>query len=414
MVDSALQQLDTNRFARLVEASRVLNSTSELNELLSFIINEAAILTLSEAASILLYDSRMRELRFKATSNNPNLSDMPVPLDNSIAGTVFRKNEPLIIQDVASDPRWNPRISKAIDFETRSILGVPMHDVSGRPVGVLEALNRRDGLFNRTDVETLSTLADLAGVAVERARLIEELREAYRQLNELDQLKSNFIALASHELRTPLSIILGYVTFLREEADSPDMAQQLDNVLKAAVRLRSLIQDMLNLQYVDTGDTRLTIKRFDLVQFVRDLVAERDETVEAKQQTVSLQLPDKPLYVEADRNAMEVVLGNLLNNAIKFTPEEGKINIALGPGRNGDEVWIRVRDTGVGIPEDEVQRIFTRFYQIEHHLRRRHEGLGLGLSVAKDLLETQGGRIWVQSEEGKGSDFYVALPLAES
>lgn len=411
MIDSMFQQLSRAKFIRLVEASRVLNSTSELGELLNFIISEAAALTDSEAASILLFDPDKRELRFSATSNQPGdeIADVAVPLDNSVAGTVFQSNQPVIIDEVARDPQWYSHVDQTIGFQTSSILGVPLHDASGQPTGVLEALNKREGSFDAQDVETLSTLADLAGVAVERARLLEELRLAYRQLNELDQLKSNFIAIASHELRTPLSIILGYVSFLREEADNAETAFQLDSVLNAAVRLRGLIQDMLNLQYVETGELQLAREPFDLVEVVQRVVTERDETAEAKRQTITLEVHDEPLRVVGDASAFELVLENLLNNAIKFTPTGGRIEIVLE--QHGDEAWLEVRDTGVGIPQEELQRIFNRFYQVEHHMRRQFEGLGLGLAVARDLTELQKGRIWARSEPGKGSQFFVALPL---
>lgn len=410
-MESGLEQLGSRRFARLVEASRILNSTSELSELLDFIINEAAALTNSEGASLLLLDPNTRELRFRATSNETlgNLENVAVPLDNSVAGTVFRTNEPLIIEEASSHPRWNSEVDRAIGFQTHSILGVPMHDVSSQTVGVLEAVNKRDGAFQPEDVETLTTLADLAGVAVERARLVDELKQAYQQLNELDQLKSEFIALASHELRTPLSIILGYVSFLREETDSPATANQLDRVLKAAVRLRSLIQDMLNLQYVETDKHRLTMETFNFVNVVRDVVEERDETSDVKRLTVSMRLPEERLPIFGDQGAMEVIVSNLLNNAIKFTPEGGEVDVILR--RQGDEAWLEVCDTGIGIPAEQLGRIFTRFFQVEHHLDRSHDGLGLGLAIAKDLLEAQGGRIWAKSQVGKGSQFFVAMPL---
>ncbi|HZD09929.1 MAG TPA: GAF domain-containing protein, partial [Candidatus Binatia bacterium] len=254
MTNAVPKQIDSARFSRLVEASRVLNSTGELQELLTFIIGEAAALTGARAASVLLLDRHTRQLHFRATSDKAHLGilDVPVPLHNSVAGDVFRNDRPLIVKDAGNDPRWNPQADETVGFRTDSILGVPMHDVNRQPTGVLEALNKREGVFDDRDVETLSTLADLAGVAVERARLVSELRQANRQLNELDQLKSKFIAIASHELRTPLSVILAYVSSLRDQADNPRTAAKLDHVLNAAIRLRSLIQDMLNLQYVDT------------------------------------------------------------------------------------------------------------------------------------------------------------------
>jgi signal transduction histidine kinase len=392
----------------MVEVSRELSSTTDLDTLLKLIISEAAALTNAESASILLLDRHTRELRFKATSGvmSPEMADTPVPL-NSIAGAVLQSNEPLIIHDVSRDPRWHSQVDQAINFRTGSILGVPMHD-EARPVGVLESINKQDGSFTDEDVNILGILADLAGVAVERARLIEELRRANQQLAELDRLKSDFIALASHELRTPLSIILGYVSFLRDEA-GPEMAKQLDSVLRAAVRLRSLMQDMFNLKYVDAGEAALNAAHFDMVDLVRDLVAQRDETAFAKQQTVNLQLPAYHLPLTADRGMIEVVITNLVNNAIKFTAEGGRIDVTLEQRNN--EVWLCVSDTGIGIPENQLERIFNRFYQVEPHLRRHHEGMGLGLAIAKELVELHQGRIWAKSRVGEGSHFFVALPL---
>ena len=413
MSNAIPQQLDHTRFTRLVEASRVLNSTGELHELLSFIIGEAAALTGARAASVLLLDPHTRELHFRATSDKAHLGilDVPVPLKNSVAGDIFRNDRPLIVEDAGNDPRWNPMADETVGFRTDSILGVPMHDINGQPTGVLEALNKRDGAFDERDMETLSTLADLAGVAVARARLVAELRQANRQLSELDQLKSKFIAIASHELRTPLSVILAFVSSLREQADNPRTAAKLDHVLDAAVRLRSLIQDMLNLQYVDTGESRLNLEIFDLTQVVASVLEGRRDTAEAKKQQVKVRKPQDPMIVRGDRGAMDVVIGNLLNNAIKFTPEGGKIRVAIE--EHGDEVWLRVRDSGIGIPSEKLDLIFNRFYQVEPHLRRSHEGLGLGLAVARDLLEAQYGRIWARSNPGGGSEFFVALPLIE-
>lgn len=394
-----------------MEISRELNSTIGLNSLLKKIINEAAVLTNAEAASILLLDPYTRELRFKATSGEmpPEMADTPVPLSSSIAGTVLTTNKPLIVNDVSQDPRWNPQVSQTINFPTGSILGVPMHDMA-RPVGVLEALNKSEGQFSEEDVAILSILADLAGVAVEKARLFAELQEANQQLNELDRLKSDFIAVASHELRTPLSIILGYVSHLREVADA-DSVRQLDSVLRAAVRLRNLIQDMLNLQYVDAGRTSLERRPVDLSQAVSNIVAERYEAFMAKKQVVQTQIPTTPVPALVDRNMIQVIFNNLLDNAGKFTPEQGKIVVSLK--QHDNEIWVTIKDSGVGIPEEQLNRVFNRFYQIEPHLRRQHEGMGLGLAIAKELVALNKGRIWATSTLGEGSEFYVAFPAYE-
>lgn len=397
--------------ARLVEISRILNSATNVDTLLHYIIKQAADLTGAEAASILLLDPQTRQLHFRASSNESHsgMINIPVPLDSSIAGAILTENRPMLISDVSKDPRWNPNVSKTIEFKTESILGVPMHDVDRQPIGVLEALNKQNGRFSREDAKTLVILADIAGVAIERARLAENLQQAYEELNELDQLKTDFIAVASHELRTPLSVIMGYVSFLREEANETQ-AKQLDSVMGAAIHLRDLIQAMLNLRYVDGGETTLNLSTINLVELVQEISATFQETAVAKHQTIHVELPTTPILVQADKNVMEVALNNLMNNAIRFTPNEGDITIHLK--QQGTEAWLSIRDTGIGIAEDKLERIFNRFYQLEPAMTRQHGGLGIGLSIAKDLVEMQNGRIWAESIENQGSTFTIALPLA--
>ncbi len=410
-MNNRFTKLGAARLARMVEISRVLNSTTNVERLLTYIISEAASLTDTEAASILLLDPRTRQLHFVASSNEitGQMADTPVPLDGSIAGAVLRANKPLYIPDVSADPRWNQNVDEAIDFKTSEILGVPMRNVDRVPVGVLEAINKQNGSFSRQDVETLTILADLAGVAVEKTRLFEELKRANKELSELDQLKTDFISIASHELRTPLAVIMGYISFLREGADS-EMASQLDSVLHAATQMRNLIQEMLNMRYVDAGQTTLQLSTVDLVEVVRTMAIDADETATAKQQQVSIELPDSPLAVSVDQDMLEVVLGNLLSNAIKFTPEGGHINIRIE--RHSEEAWCCFTDDGIGISPDNLDRIFKRFYQIESPLIRRQGGMGLGLAIARDLVELNKGRLWAESPGlEKGSTFYAALPL---
>jgi two-component system sensor histidine kinase/response regulator len=144
-------------------------------------------------------------------------------------------------------------------------------------------------------------------------------------------------------------------------------------------------------------------------QYVRDLQQGLDETAVAKEQKITVKLPHERIMVRMDKGMMEVILGNLLDNAVKFTPQGGRIHIALEV--KGKEVWYVMQDSGVGIPQDQLERIFRRFYQVEHPLRRRHEGMGLGLSIAKDLAELHNGRIWVESVLNQGSRFTIAFPL---
>jgi signal transduction histidine kinase len=214
---------------------------------------------------------------------------------------------------------------------------------------------------------------------------------------------------ASHELRTPLSVILGYASFLREEV-SGEAGEQLSIVLQSALRLRSIIDDMVNLRHVDTGEVQLERDIFSMVGLIDEVAGEFDQLAKAKQQVLHLDLPDDPLKIDADRQKLYLVLANLLSNAVKFTPAQGRLQVSAR--RKGEEIWVDVMDTGVGIPERDCDRIFTRFYQVEPTLTRRYEGMGLGLSIAKIMVELHNGRIWVESVVGKGSRFTVVLPAS--
>jgi len=208
------------RLSRLVEVSVTLNSTLEPEPLLQFLIRSAADLLDSEAASILLFDEKTQRLYFAAsTGADPaELRKIPVPLEGSIAGTIYRDDSPLIINEVAADPRHYRQVGEKIRFEARTMIGVPMR-MRDRRIGVLEALNKRGGPFTESDLQTLSIIASQAAVAIHNANLVSALQKAYDELGKVEKLKSDFIAIASHELRTPLGVILGYAAILKEDAD---------------------------------------------------------------------------------------------------------------------------------------------------------------------------------------------------
>jgi signal transduction histidine kinase len=396
---------------RIVKVSQILNSTLSLEPLLRIIIQSATELTHTEACSIMLLDKRTGELHFAHSigEGSEGLRDVTVPLDTSIAGWVVRKGKPLLIRDAKADPRWHSQVDKTIDFDTRSILGVPLK-VKDEIIGVMELLNKiGDQGFSQDDIQIASTLAAQAAIAIENARLLDELQRAYDELAELDQLKSDFVSVASHELRTPLAVILGYASFLREEV-SGEAGEQLAIVLQSAMRLRSIIDDMVNLRHVETGEAQLEREIFSMKELINEVTDEFAQFAKAKQQMLRLDLPDDPLKIDADQQKIYLVLANLLSNAVKFTPSEGRLQVSAQ--RKGDEIWIAVMDTGIGIPERDSTRIFNRFYQVEPSLTRRYEGMGLGLSIAKSMVDLHSGRIWVESVVGKGSRFTVVLPVS--
>lgn len=401
------------QLARLVEVSVTLNSTLDPTQLLRYIIEVAADLLECEATSILLYNEQRGELIFTASSGSDpdKLAEIPVPLDGSIAGTIFTTNKPLVINEVEKDPRHYSQVGEQVQFQSRSLVGVPMR-IQDRVTGVLEALNKRQGEFDDNDIHILSVIASQAAVAIHNAQLVKALQEANDDLRRVDKIKSDFMAIASHELRTPLGVILGYATFLQEEAQG-EMSDHATAVLNSALKMRTLLEDMTNMNMLQMGATKLNLLNMAAQDIIQAACRDVAPTAEAKGQSLSVHLPVRELIIKADKEKLELVLENLLNNAVRFTPNSGSITVSAKAQRQ--EVWIEVQDTGVGIPPEAIESIFKQFYQVEDHMTRHYGGLGLGLSIAHGIIELHQGRIWAESAgKDQGATFKIALPLEKS
>jgi signal transduction histidine kinase len=395
--------------SRLAEVSVTLNSTLEIDRLLEFIIRTAAEVIDAEAASILLVDEHTNELRFAAaTGADQNvLARIHVPLDASIAGAVFRERRPQIVPNVSQDPRHYGDVARQVQIEVRSLLGVPMQ-IKGRMTGVLETLNKRRGGFSEADVDTLSIVAAQAAVAIHNARLLEKLQKAYADLGELDRMKSAFIAIASHELRTPLHSLLGYADLLSEEGEG-QLAQYAHGALESAQRMHRVINELTNLRTLEAGQLPLVREHIDARQLVQDAHDNIQELAVARSQRLLVEASESPLPVHVDRHRMLVVMMDLLDNALRFTPAGGEIRLRAF-GKSG-EVWLQVEDNGCGIPAGQEENIFKPFYQVEPHMTRRHAGLGMGLAIVRETVTLHGGRTWAESRgPGQGSVFTVVLP----
>ncbi len=394
----------------LLERLRTLSAELDYQTVLQQIVAIIIELTDSEVASILKYDESDEHLHFVAAPwfHQDSVQTLRVPLEESIAGWVYRHASPLIIQDVKEDERFYSEVDQTIKFQTHSIIAIPLI-VKGKPVGVLEAINKTNRAhYNGEDVLILETLASQVALIVENMRLEEYATQIQAAADRLEQMKKDFIAIASHELRTPLGLILGHSTFLREIVDEEHHGQ-LDIIIRSGAKLKEIIENLSSVENFQSGAARIRMEEILISNLIAKVADSFREMVKEKKIDLRLELKESDLLLEGDAEKIEVAIGNLLKNAIAFTAEGGSIVVVAEKVLG--HVKVSIIDNGIGIPENDLLHIFDRFYQVESHLTREHGGMGLGLSVAKVMIEQHGGRIWAESVPEKGSEFIFLLPL---
>jgi len=379
---------------QLISISRRLNSTLEMRPLLQQIVDAARDLTNADGASILLMESD-NTLHFAAAAGPDAtlLEVTEVPLDSSLAGWVVRNREMLIVEDVLSDPRHyaiqtiNP---------TQSLLAVPMF-FGEQIIGVLESVTTKTRhSFTREDIETLETLASIAAVAVQNARLFEQ---------------SDWVAEVVHEIRTPLTAILSYADLLqRSDVDENLRVQFITIIQQETQRVSNLATQFLDLARLESGRIRMakvTLNIADMIARVANIIR---PTLKDNQQTLAIQiLTDLPPTVGDDQRIHQVLL-NLLSNAAKYSDPGDTITITAQA--DAQTITVAVSDTGPGIPAEQLPRLFHKFARLpgkEHKVA----GTGLGLVISRQIIEAHKGQIWAESEVGKGSTFSFTLPIIE-
>jgi signal transduction histidine kinase len=293
----------------------------------------------------------------------------------------------------------------------RTSLSVPLIR-NGVGIGGIAIRRMEVHPFTPKEIELLETFADQAVIAIENVRLFNEIREKSAQLEIASRHKSEFLATMSHELRTPLNAIIGFSEVLLQQMFgplNPKQAEYLDDVLSSGRHLLGLINDILDLSKIEAGRMELDVDTFSLVEALQNGVTMVRERAARHRIALALDVAPGVDLIEADPRKVKQVLFNLLSNAVKFTPDGGRVDVTAAHA-NGDIV-IAVKDTGIGISPEDQERIFEEFQQARRQTQRSREGTGLGLSLAKRFVELHGGRIWVESEPGKGSTFTFTLPV---
>ena len=315
--------------------------------------------------------------------------------------------EPLVVSHTRSAEAWR----KETGFEyIESWIGAPLI-AGGQVVGVLTADSATPGFYGEQDLYTMSAFADLAAVAIQKARLYHETRVAYEDLRELDRLKDEFVANISHELRTPLTFVKGYVEYLLEgyAGDlNPEQREALQIVLDRGDAVIHLVNDIISLKQGDMVTIDATA--IDIAAVVSTCIHGSYAAAERAGIRICEEMEHDLPLVWADARRLGQVLDNLIGNAIKFSSSGDSITTAV-TRQDNDTVLVAISDTGIGIPPDRIDKIWERFYQVDSQWTRRRPGTGLGLTIAKRIVEAHGGQIRVESTPGIGSTFSFTLPV---
>ena len=374
--------------------------------------------------AVMLLDPASGVLRIEASAGYPPeaIKNLHLRPGEGITGWVAKYGKPVLVSDVRLDSRY-----VEISPDIRSELGVPI--IAGpQIIGVLNVESPHLNAFTADDQRLLSTLASNLAVITERARLFEKveiarielqeraeaLEEANARLRELDRLKDKFLATMSHELRTPLNSVIGLSEVLIQGMVGEMAPRQIkcaEDILSSGQHLLALINDILDLSKIEAGHMTLEPVTFEVANLLAEVQTAIAPLMEQKRQKLTVREAHGLPPLTADRFRIKQVLLNLLSNANKFTPAEGRIAVSC---RLTDPGTIRfsVADTGIGIKPEDQKIIFQEFRQVNGSPGQEPTGTGLGLTISKRLVEIHGGRIWLESEHKRGATFSFSLPLA--
>ena len=391
----------------------ISRSTFELAPVLATLIENATRFAKSDSGFVFIREGDLFHLMASDGCPSEDVEYMrahPIPPDpGSLAGRVALNRQIVQIEDAANDSTYmRTEAQRRIGF--RSMLGVPMLRES-EVIGVMMFWRNDVRPFSANEVRLVASFADAAVIAIENVRLFHEIREKSRQLEVANQHKSEFLANMSHELRTPLNAIIGFSEVLIERMfgelnDKQD--DYLKDILNSGRHLLMLINDILDLAKVEAGRMDLELGTFHVATAIDNattLIRER-----ALRHAITLGVDIDPTLDEivADERKFKQILLNLLTNAVKFTPDRGRVDV-VARQRDG-ALEIAVCDTGIGIAKEDQDAVFEEFRQVGRDYTNKQEGTGLGLALTRRFVELHGGRIWLESEPGKGSTFTFTIP----
>lgn len=407
----AEQERLASELETVAQVSTAASTILEVDELLQSVVDLAKSSFGLYHVHIYLASETGKKLNLKAGAGNigrlMSLEGREISIDDeSIVSRAARTHKGVMENNVRRTVDFLPH---PLLPETRAEMALPMV-VGGKLIGVLDLQSDKEDFFTVEDLNVQTTLAAQIAVAVENANQYAVQVQTSTKLREVDILKSEFLASMSHELRTPLNSIIGFADVLLEGLDG-DLNERMEEdvrlIRESGNHLRGLIGDILDMSKIEAGRMDLRYEVVDIAQLANDVVATAAPLAQEKHLFLHLDIDEAVQPVQADRTRLRQVLWNILGNAIKFT-EKGSVTISVQGQPN--HVLCSIRDTGIGIKEENVNTVFEQFRQIDGGLNRAAGGTGLGMPITKKLVELHGGDIWLESVYGQGSTFLFTIP----
>lgn len=417
-MSSERPELSIAKLRFLAHIPTLLNSSLDTKKIISVSLQHLRRELEAEAATVYLRAGKSKELKFWALhgSGSEHLEGKKISADVGIVGWVVSNKQGVLVNDVKNDPRFFGKMDAESGFETKSMLCVPFLPRGDDAIGALQVINKTEGRpFTPEDLSFLEQFAHQAALAIDNARLFQELKTRAHQLATMDRRKQEVITVISHEFRTPLNIIQNSAEMLGDGKLSPADRQAISKTLESGVgRLTNLISKIKNAAAVTSENLKCSPQSVPLHPMFQELQSLFSDPLERRKQRFLTDVAPEGSVAVADPALLLVVLKNLISNAIRFTPDGGQIH--LRTRKQAGLVEISVTDNGIGIAPNEIPLIFEKFYEVTDALEHssgtfefRSCGLGLGLSAVRAILESHGSQVEVTSTPGKGSEFRFCL-----
>ncbi|MBI4379080.1 MAG: GAF domain-containing protein [Nitrospinae bacterium] len=398
------------------ETTKILSSEMPLNTKLQnslFIILEHIN---ADKGSLMLVDTTKGDelvVVEAATKDglNPNLVGKRQKIGDSVASWVVQNKRSLLIEDITKDPRFKYRSGTTKSYGSNSFLSVPLMGDQGKVIGVLNVSDKRGiGIFTEGDIGSLILFSDKIAPIIVYSQLHEELKRKNDELLELQRLKEDLTSMIVHDLKGPLGEIMSNLDILTYNQNlSSEDREVLDTSIQGCVNLLGMVMNLLDISKMEEGKMRLNREEFNLSELIQGKIKNMNVLAIQKEVRIKANLSHNTILITSDKEIVERIIANLINNAIAYSFPKKEIEVEAG--QEGDFVKISVKDEGKGIPREFHEKIFEKFSQRTEDGVRRRSSTGLGLTFCKMAVEAHGGKIWVESEEEKGSTFSFTLPM---